>query len=153
MPDGPTLFVNILSADAQMTAWNPKIEYNLPESGAEIKSRPRRVGDLIKNEIGSLLLSKMRDPRLANVTILAVEVTKDLRRANIYYSVFGDDQQMRDAGDGLASAKGYMRSHLARNLSLRVTPELIFRQDLSLVRQEEMERLLKELGSDERPTD
>lgn len=136
-----------------MTSWNAKTAGNPPGAAAGGKSRPRRVGDLIKSEIGLLLLSKISDPRLLNVTILAVEVTKDLRRANIYYSVFGDEQKAEAAAAGLASAKGYMRGHLARELNLRVTPELIFRRDLSLSRLEEMERLLKELGNDERPGD
>jgi len=110
--------------------------------------RPKRVADMIKSEIALLLLRKVKDPRLTHVSIVAVEVSKDLRRALVYYSVLGDDKETKKAAAGLASAKGFMRSHLARELGLRVTPELVFKLDLSLARQEEMERLLKEIHLD-----
>jgi len=110
--------------------------------------RPKRVADMIKNEIALLLLRKVKDPRLSNVSIMTAEVTRDLRRAIVYYSVLGDEKQIRKAAEGLDSAKGFIRSHLARELGMRITPELIFKHDLSLSRQEEMERLLKEIHID-----
>ena len=113
--------------------------------------RPKRVADMIKNEIALFLLRKVKDPRLTSVSIITAEVSKDLRRAVIYYSVLGDDRQVQKAAAGLDSAKGFIRSHLARELGLRVTPELVFKHDLSLARQEEMERLLKELHIDAEP--
>ena len=80
-------------------------------------------------------------------------VTKDLRQAKIFYSIFGDERKVREAAAGMASAKGFIRKHLARTLNLRTTPELTFERDLSLVRQEEMERLFKELHSEDEATD
>ena len=110
--------------------------------------RPKRVADMIKNEIALLLLRKVKDPRLTNVSITAAEVTADLRRAIVFYSVLGDEQKAKNAAAGLASARGFIRSHLAREMGLRVTPELVFKRDLSMARQQEMERLLKELNID-----
>jgi len=113
--------------------------------------RPKRVADMIKNEIALLLLRKVKDPRLAHVTVVSAEVTKDLRRAVVYYSVLGDDRETLEAAEGLDRAKGFIRSHLARELGLRVTPELVFKHDLSMTYQEEMERLLKEIHIDPEP--
>ena len=110
--------------------------------------RPKRVADMIKNEIGTLLLRKVKDPRLVNVVIVTVEVTRDLRKAIVYYSVLGDEQQVKNAAEGLARAKGFMRSHLARELGMRATPDLVFKFDLSMVHQQEMEMLLKEIKTD-----
>jgi ribosome-binding factor A len=103
---------------------------------------------MIKNEIGVLLLSKVKDPRLVNVVIVTVEVTRDLRKAIVYYSVLGDEQQIKNAAEGLVRAKGFMRSHLARELGMRATPDLVFKFDLSMVHQQEMEMLLKEIKTD-----
>ena len=113
--------------------------------------RPKRVADMIKNEIALLLLSKVKDPRLTSVSIVNAEVTKDLRRAIVYYSVLGDDSQVKKAAEGLDRAKGFIRSHLARELGMRVTPELVFKQDRSMEQQEKMERLLKEINIDAEP--
>ena len=69
-----------------MTAHPKKSLYPFSRETAGNK-RPKRVADMIKNEIGLLLLSKVKDPRLAKVVIVAVEVTRDLRKAIVYYSV------------------------------------------------------------------
>ena len=121
-----------------------------PRKGAK---RVQRVADMIQHEIGLLLVTRLKDPRLAHVSILQVTVTKDLRQAKIFYSIFGDERKVREAAAGMASAKGFIRKHLARTLNLRTTPELTFERDLSLVRQEEMERLFKELHSEDEATD
>jgi len=110
--------------------------------------RPKRVADMIKNEVALLLLRKVKDPRLINVSIVAAEVTRDLRKAIIYYSVLGDEQQVKNAAEGLARAKGFIRSHLARELGMRATPDLVFKLDLSMVHQQDMERLLREIRTD-----
>ena len=112
------------------------------------QKRPKRVADMIKNEIALLLLRKVKDPRLINVSIVAVEVTRDLRKAIVYYSVLGDEHQIKDVAEGLARAKGFIRSHLARALGMRATPDLVFKLDLSMAHQQEMEMLLKEIKTD-----
>ena len=130
-----------------MTAHPKKSLYPFNRETAGNK-RPKRVADMIKNEIGTLLLRKVKDPRLVNVVIVTVEVTRDLRKAIVYYSVLGDEQQIKNAAEGLARAKGFMRSHLARELGMRATPDLVFKFDLSMIHQQEMEMLLKEIKTD-----
>jgi ribosome-binding factor A len=136
-----------------MMAIDPK--KSLYPFGRETASqkRPKRVADMIKNEIALLLLSKVKDPRLAHVVIVTAEVTRDLRKAIVYYSVLGDEQQVKNAAEGLARAKGFIRSHLARELGMRATPDLVFKLDLSMVHQQEMERLLKEIKTDVEPSE
>ena len=131
----------------------PHLKKNLYPFGreAEGSKRPKRVADMIKNEIALLLLRKVKDPRMTNVSIVNAEMTKDLRRAIVYYSVLGDDEQVAKAAEGLERAKGFIRSHLARELGLRATPELVFKRDLSMEHQEKMERLLKEINIDAEP--
>lgn len=113
--------------------------------------RQKRVADAIAREVALLLLNKIKDPRLLHVSISRVTVSKDMKRATVFYTVFGDDEAVRHAGAGLTSAGGFIRSHLARALELRVTPMLDFAYDRSLVQQEAMERLFKEIGSDDAP--
>jgi ribosome-binding factor A len=126
---------------------------NLYPFGRETASRkrPKRVADMIKNEIALLLLSKVKDPGLAHVVIVAAEVTNDLRRAIVYYSVLGDEKQTEKAAAGLARAKGFIRSHIARELNMRATPDLVFKLDRSMAHQQEMERLLREIKTDADP--
>lgn len=116
----------------------------IPGMEQDSRRRPARVADLIRSEVAQLLLGKIKDPRVHNVTITSVTVTNDLRLARIFYSVFGGN----DTGDvekGLASAKGFIRSHLARALNMRYAPDIIFKPDSTALQQENIERLLREI--------
>jgi len=122
-----------------------KSKFTVP--GADTKSprrRPARVADQIRKEVAMLLLDKIKDPRLLNVVITEVSVTNDLRSARVFYNVPGDHDPA-DIAKGLASAKGFIRSHLARELQLRYVPDLEFREDLTFQKMDAMERLLREI--------
>ena len=122
----------------------------LPGIGKGPKKRPARVADAIRTEIGQLLLQKINDPHLQHVTIAKVVVTDDLRHARIFYSIFGDESATQVAA-GLARAKGFIRSHLAKELQMRYVPDLEFKQDLTFSRQEELEQLFKEIEEENDP--
>ncbi len=127
-----------------MAGKRSRSRFVLPELGEKTGRRPARVADNIKNEIAMLLLRKVKDPRLYNVTITGVKITPDLRRAQVMFSCSGGDAE--DVGSGLASARGFFRSHLARELGMRYVPDLEFVQDLSLERQFEMDELFREIA-------
>ncbi len=129
-------------------SWNPKTDLFTATTRGDGK-RPQKVADAIRREISIMLVSRIKDPRLANLSIVKVEMTKDIKMARVYYSIFGDREEAKKAADGLAKAKGFIRSELARNLGLRYTPALEFIHDLSLVYQENMEKLLKEVAADD----
>jgi ribosome-binding factor A len=131
-----------------MMAIHPKKSLYPFDREAAGNKRPKRVADMIKNEVALLLLRKVKDPRVINVSIVAVEVTRDLRKAIVYYSVMGDEQQVKNAAEGLTRAKGFIRSHLARELGMRATPDLVFKLDLSMAHQQDMEMLFKEIKTD-----
>ena len=112
--------------------------------------RQRKVADLIHETVSDLLGRKMRDPRLEGVTVTAVQVTADLQIATVFYSVLdATDEEQRDVQAGLEHASGYLRREVAKSLSLRYTPQLVFRLDQSLVAGQRIERLLNSLRDDE----
>lgn len=130
-----------------MASKRSRSRFVLPELGEKTGRRPARVADNIKNEIAMLLLRKVKDPRLYNITITGVKITPDLRRAQILFSCSSDDAD--NVGNGLASARGFIRSHLARELGMKYVPELEFVQDLTLERQIEMEELFQEIAAED----
>jgi ribosome-binding factor A len=95
-------------------------------------NRPHRVGDLIRAEISELLLKKIRDPRIGFLTITTVEMTRDLRRAKVFFSTIGSIQEREQTLIGLKSATGFIKRELGGRLSLRYMPELIFQYDPSI---------------------
>lgn len=132
-----------------MTDWRANIDLFSADTRQKGGKRTERVADLIRNEVSLMLLSRIKDPRLTGVSIVHVVLTKDFKKAKVFYSVYGDEQKAREAAVGLQRAKGFIRKYLATNLNLRSTPELVFERDLSMVRQEEMEKIFKEIHRDD----
>lgn len=91
--------------------------------------RADKVAERIHEIVASLVTLRLKDPRLDMVTITDVRVTGDLQNATIFYTVYGTEKQLADAGKGLASAKGHIRSQVGKQLGLRLTPDLAFVPD------------------------
>lgn len=110
--------------------------------------RAKRVGVRIREEVSDLLLRKIKDPRIGFVTITAVEVSDDLRRAKIFYSVLGTETDRQDAAAGLLSATGFIKRELAARLQLKFMPEIGFEYDESLEYGDRIERLIRRARGD-----
>ena len=95
--------------------------------------RSDRVGDLIRQEVASILLhGELNDPRIGFVTITHVKMTPDLRDAKIYFSQLGTEKEKKESCAGLNSASGYLRRMLAKQLRLRCIPKVTFYYDETL---------------------
>lgn len=92
-----------------------------------------RISEEIKKTVSDIIRNDIKDPRVCSMTsITRVEVTKDLRYANIHISVLGDNKSGKETIKGLESAKGYIRKEIGKRLNLRYTPEPIFEIDKSI---------------------
>jgi ribosome-binding factor A len=111
--------------------------------------RIERVNQLIKEELSALLQRELKDPRIGFVTVTDVEVTKDLRLAKVYVSVFGSEKEWNASFAALESAKGFIRNWLQHHLSLRVIPSLLFRPDRSMAQAAHIQGLLAEIKARE----
>lgn len=108
--------------------------------------RSDRVAAAIREEVANFLAEGVKDPRVtALVTVTGVEMTRDLRHAKVFVSIMGEDSQRASTIEGLASVQGFLRSRLARSLSLRVAPEIQFVMDESVARAARIETLLNQI--------
>lgn len=128
--------------------WDPKETIESVGLGKEERKRSARVADVIQKELSIFFLQKVRDEKLSDVTISRVEVTDDLRNARIFYSVGEGDKGRRQASQALKNATGFVRSHLAKILNLRFTPNLRFSYDAQAEKVREMEALLDQIASE-----
>lgn len=110
-------------------------------------ARITRINEEAKKEI-SAILRELKDPRVdsARCSILAVDVTNDLRWCKVFLSVLGDAKQQQDALDGMKSAAGFVRRELAHRLKLRYTPEVLFHLDHSIEHGSQINQILNDLG-------
>lgn len=111
--------------------------------------RPKRLASLVQAAVASALASAVKDPRVGFVTVTGAHVAPDASYATIHVSVLGSDEAKAAAMDGLESARGFLRTHLARALPLRVAPELRFVLDRTLERAARIDHLLAEIKRDE----
>ena len=101
----------------------------------------RRLGEQLREKLGYILLFEIADPRLDLVTLTGVEVAQDRSFARIFVSC--EPERYEEALEALNSAKGRIRSLLARSLDWRVTPELAFQIDRSTDEAERIGRALE----------
>jgi len=129
--------------------WDPKQTLDAIGVGdKKEQKRSSRVAEAIRNELAMLLIGKVQDPRLHCLSISRVEVADDLSSARVFFTVLGDKKEVQEAEKGLQSAKGFMRSHIARTLNLRFTPDLQFRYDDSVEKVAELEEIFQDIANE-----
>jgi ribosome-binding factor A len=92
-------------------------------------SRSKRVAEQIQRNLSELIRRELRDPRLGPVTIVDVQVSDDLSRAKVFYSILGGDKQPEVTREIMADAARALRGPLGRSLGLRHAPQLDFVAD------------------------
>ena len=91
--------------------------------------RVRKIADRIKVIVAEMLERRIKDPRLGFVTVTDVRVTGDSQQATVFYTVLGEDADLVSTAAALESARGILRSEVAKQLGLRHAPTLDFIHD------------------------
>lgn len=95
--------------------------------------RTSRISEEMKREISSIIQKEIKDPRMPEfVSITELKVTKDLRYAKVYISVYGSEEEKKNAINVLKNAAGFIRHEIGQRIQLRYTPELQFELDNSI---------------------
>jgi len=116
-------------------------------------SRPDRVADQIRGELGQLLARDVHDPGIGFVTITRVQVTADLQHARVFYTALGDERARRNSDRALHRAAPFLRRQIGSRLRLRRVPDIEFIYDESIAGQDRIEQLLHDLHADDAPPD
>ncbi|MEJ2070982.1 MAG: 30S ribosome-binding factor RbfA [Syntrophobacterales bacterium] len=115
--------------------------------GARPVKRSTRVGELLREILASLLLERVSDPRLQEITITEVDMSPDLKLARVYYAVRqGADQE--EVIMALDKAMGFIKQKVAREHILRTMPEFHFLPDETLDKAARLDELLESLHRD-----
>jgi ribosome-binding factor A len=91
--------------------------------------RVRKIADRIQVVVAEMLERRVKDPRLGFVTITDVRVTGDSQQATVFYTVLGEETDLVSTAAALESAKGLLRSEVAKQLGMRHSPSLTFVAD------------------------
>ena len=125
-------------------------------------TRRARLAAVIQEELAVFVSREVKDPRVAPVTFTRVDVTQDGSQATVWIAILGGAQgghdgapplseqgaqtRMRDCLEGLQSAAGFLRRHLATVLTVRHIPNLIFKEDRGFENANRVNELLKKIS-------
>jgi ribosome-binding factor A len=105
-------------------------------------ARAVRIAAQMQRSLAGLLRRGVKDPRVGNVTVTAVQLAPDLSVARVHFLPFAGSQEPRQVIEGLRSAAGYLRGEVARELQLRHAPRLEFEFDTQLERAVQLTQLI-----------
>ncbi len=107
--------------------------------------RPARIAELIHQELAQRLREDVRDPRLVDLSITRVDVSRDLKRATIHYLPLGGGDPSKELDAGLSDVARFLRGPIGRALRIRHAPELVFVFDTTTEAAIRVSRILTEL--------
>ena len=106
-------------------------------------ARTSRIAAQMRRSLSELLRRGVKDPRVGNVTVTAVDVANDLSYARIHVLPFAGAHPAEQVLTGLRSAAGYLRGQVARELKLRHAPRLEFHLDTAIEGAQQLTQLIE----------
>ncbi len=92
-----------------------------------------RINGEVQKVLADVIRGEIKDPRISSLTsVVAVEVSPDLKTCKAWISVLGDEKVQEDTLAGLKSAEGFIKNRVAKTINLRNTPEITFIMDQSI---------------------
>jgi ribosome-binding factor A len=113
------------------------------------KLRAERVAELIRQEIANLITKGLKDPRIGFVSVMSVRMSSDLRYANVYVSLFGDERERKSSLVAMRNSAGWVRREVGKAIRLRFTPEIRFFPDDTLEEVYHLEEIFHKLHGQE----
>lgn len=107
--------------------------------------RTEKAAEAVREVVSMAILTELSDPRVRDVTVTFVEVSRDLRYAKIHVSVMGDETRQKLTLRGLQSAAGFLQAKVAERIDIRYTPKLSFHLDQGVKHSIAVAKILREV--------
>jgi len=123
--------------------------------------RLARINEVVRETVAEEL-ERLSDPRIGLVTVTGVDVSADLRHATIYYSALEPGNSLRpqdpevarerseETRQALQSATHHLQREVGRQVRMKYTPEMTFREDPAIERGQRVEEIIRGLHEAER---
>lgn len=116
-------------------------------------NRLNRINEELKREISNIINYEVTNSNVTGmISVTSVKISPDLRYAKVKVSIL-NSRNVKQTLVGLKSSSGFIRSRIAQNINLRVTPELVFELDDSMQYGEKIDTILKDIMKDLKPED
>ncbi|MEG0330381.1 MAG: 30S ribosome-binding factor RbfA [Longicatena sp.] len=105
-----------------------------------------KIAGIIQKEVSEIIQFQLKDPKIGFITITDVKVTGDLSIATIFVSFLGQKAREEAGLKALDRSKGHIRSELAKKMTLRKVPSLLFKIDDSLEKGNKIEKIILDIN-------
>src|SRR6202030_3722283 len=113
--------------------------------------RMLRVNEVVKRELSGILAREISFEG-ALITINHVDVNSDLKSAHVFVSVLGPDKT-ESVMKKLEEHRSAFQSELARRVTMKFTPHLLFHLDESIARGSRIVEILQQIDADHEETE
>ena len=114
-------------------------------------NRMARVNEELKRELSNIINYEVKNSNVTGmISVTRVKTSPDLKYARVSVSIL-NSKNVKQTLAGLKAASGFMRSRIAEKMNRRVTPELVFELDESLVYGEKIDTILEKIMKDIKP--
>ncbi len=111
-------------------------------------NRMARVNEELKRELSNIINYEVKNSNVTGmISVTKVKTSPDLKYARVSVSIL-NSKNIKQTLAGLKAASGFIRSRIAQNMNLRVTPEFVFELDESLVYGEKIDTILGKIMKD-----
>jgi len=114
-----------------------------------MKHRLLRVNELLKRELSAIIPRELSFEG-ALVTLNQVDVTPDLKHAHAYVSILGKEAEAKAAMAKLEENRVILQAALAKSVTLKYTPHLVFHLDDSIERGARVFEILQQIETPEK---
>ncbi len=117
--------------------------------------RQEKFARLIKEAVSSAIHNGLNDPRITGfVSVTRVQVTADLRNADVFLSIFGGDEaSQRLTFEAIEHGRSRIQSLMAEGLDSRFCPVLHLKIDEAFKKTMETMRMIDEASRELREKD
>ena len=107
--------------------------------------RVLKAAQAIREVVSMAIITDLKDPRIADVTVTFVEVAGDMRNAKVHVSVMGDETKQNLCLRGLQNSAGFLQSKIGKRIDTRYTPRIQFELDRGMQHAMMVTRILDEV--------
>ena len=133
-----------------VTMGSPKSRFVSSAAASSRPPRPERVAEQLRQELSSLMVTEMKDPRVRLASVSRVRIASDLRSATVMISAVGAEEERAAVVAAMRHAEGYLRAQLGQRLeNLKQPPHLRFELDQSIAYSVRISSMLRELEREE----
>ena len=114
----------------------------------KVSNRLDKVNEELKRELSNIINYEVKNSNITGmVSVTGVKITPDFRYAKVSVSIL-NSKNIKQTLSGLKAASGFIRSRIAEEINLRITPEFVFELDESLKYGERIDKILNEITKD-----